>query len=444
MIDLKELLNKTINNKLLYISFLAFASYAYDYFYLFGLTGLRTFIKHVYLLWGIYLVLYMLIKEKLCKDKQILAGLGFVGICVISLLVNVVNKYNIANTLLVLFYLVILFGTMKTIKKEDARSFITKGMKIIIILSFIITMGSFIALLTKQINFRGWPHYGRYSGIYDEPGEAGASALMSIVFSLFMLDNKADRKYKVFLWFNIAIQLLIQYFSDSRTSWLCLILVLLVSSYYYLKNIRNSKFVLPKAVLFTCAMIVGLQFATKPLITWAQGYANAPMPEVIDRDFDASDVIGALDGGTEDLYGEQHSKLYILLDNGSSGRLSIWSSAIDVWKESPIIGKGYKNGGISYVLWEGLSMSHNLIFNLLPMTGIVGTVYFVVYLIWVLLPLLKIKDIAKNHDIFLWTFIGTVLIHSMLEYGIICDFAIITLLFWLVVGYFNNNQSEIN
>lgn len=444
-------------NKYLFVT-IALLLYGFnDLFYAIGLSNVRSVLYLLKSFYGIGLGIYYAYKYCLYKDKRVLLELGFIGICFISSFINNIYLNNVRYMLFLISDFLVMFILFVKGDKDKDRTFFLKIAKLFVVITFAATLLSLVFFVTKHLGFNAY-YPGRFYGLYDMPSEAGCYTLQSIIFSLMLLDNHCFSK--VFNYVNITIQIILFMMSQSRTSYLILICLLFTVFTYHIGKNKKLLGIIFISMVLSLGVTLGISLVADQLNKVAIEYRNAEVSHYV-RDYDAkqlADIIQstaqkssiAYEVSADDvkLVGKDKffkdltsNKWFVLLDRIASKRLSIWMSAVYAWTDKPVLGYGYKNSSITLHLYDGFSNAHSLFFNLLFWVGSVGTLYYLGCLGYLLKPCLRIKAIIKNKDLFLWfTAIG-ILIHGLLEFGVIGDTQVITPLFWCLLGYLNNVYS---
>jgi len=91
-----------------------------------------------------------------------------------------------------------------------------------------------------------------------------------------------------------------------------------------------------------------------------------------------------------------------------SSRTFIWGDALNIIKENLFFGRGsFTNAEISSYILYGTTHAHNIILELLMRTGIIGTVAYLIFMLYPLKPrrhLILLIFILASLFCFLWIF----------------------------------------
>lgn len=236
----------------------------------------------------------------------------------------------------------------------------------------------------------------RLFGVYSSPNVGSLFGFISIVLVVInhflMKAENINKIWKSIYILNIVVQLIFYFLSSSRgtqlvmsTFLLLLIFFCLISNkmsvdFIQLYSLKKRKLIL---VLFLSLLTINLGTAPiKNILGSVPGtVSNFTGLKVGYNYTDKSEVSIIKDGEIKLEHSAEGAEV-------SSGRFKIWSSAIEVWKQKPILGYGniafYKSGKVSGVDEKRMSETakkelkrvtgnmHNDYIQILLMTGIVG------------------------------------------------------------------------
>ncbi|MCI6754454.1 O-antigen ligase family protein [Galactobacillus timonensis] len=105
------------------------------------------------------------------------------------------------------------------------------------------------------------------------------------------------------------------------------------------------------------------------------------------------------------------------LYNLTSERNVIWAAAVDGFRQRPLTGWGWLNGSlIEPITHPSTNNCHNLFFNILLWTGLLGTIPFLLLIVYSLVRILRhLKDIYRSNDAWILVLVLCGFIQCMLD-----------------------------
>lgn len=245
-----------------------------------------------------------------------------------------------------------------------------------------------------------------------------ANTLAGIISIYFLLELfvKSNSKLR---FLNLTIASLSMILTQSKTSWIILLVVLATKFFLSLGYFSKSK----KSIMLFFALvsfIIGLLIVLiyNLILHFAQLIAPAEKEE-----------------------------LFTL-----TGRTYLWKFTIDVWKNNIIFGHGIN-------VWGDLSLksiflnrygwapdtAHNLFIQILGMAGLAGLIGLIVYLIMIIITILKIKK--SNYKLVCFLFFAIILIRSITEVSLTnnitdCNFLLEQTLITILISLFNYHDNS--
>ena len=202
----------------------------------------------------------------------------------------------------------------------------------------------FLSLSGEQLEIwiRDYSHFV-FGGYYRNSNQMGLNAFVSLCLSLYLLEKK--QMPKVFLWLNIAVQLIGIVFSGCRSVFLGLIVFALIFALG-----ASSRKLRRYAGLITLVFGgLGVAATVYKMTMFSQG-------------FGAGDVLNALTGN----------------------RSILWKECVDLFRLRPSFGVGLNNihpaaellDYSTLIRYRTYTNAHNNIINIISMTGITGIIGF--------------------------------------------------------------------
>lgn len=363
--------------------------------------------------WTVLILLNDLRLQRWIKEKTVLALDAFLVICVISYL------YNWPSSLPLLIgqimYCHIFYSIPLFYKKEEFFQELNRFFNIFVITTFFLSLISLVLLVTKMdfvipfftripysdLFFNDGPHaFGganRYHGLYTHAVPGSLECCLSIAASCYLLKGRKINKF--FFSFNLLVQLVMIYLSDTRTAFLYLILFAALLLFDVLRNKVGTK-VAVFSSLCTILVLLGILFLLKR-------------------------------NHFEQVLASLSTDFYRTLDAYSSGRLEIWTTCIQSALRHPLLGDGWYNNTASYNI--GYPFAHNAFVNIFVYTGILGLIAIIVFIGLYIHELCKAKE---KRDTILSAIVLCILLESLFENILIGEMSHIeTGLFWLLLGY---------
>ncbi|MCB5940443.1 O-antigen ligase family protein [bacterium 210820-DFI.6.52] len=424
--------------------------------------------------------------------------LTFVVFSAISIIVNYRNNLvaNIKGFAYSLVLILIIFTDYYGKSKESCEVDFEHYGRFFCILTCItsaISLVMFSVRYTEVFNqYRIGFYLGRLWGVYVSPNAGGITATISIILSLvsvFLLthrDAKLKWVWKIFYFFNIIIEFIYISLTDSYGTFVSCIIGSAVIGFMVSKFILNKKYMFcfwKKALsVFLCTLIF-------PLLCFSllKGVAKVVsyLPSVIYMVQDQNDQsqseneippatasnsnqtkrpiseslssAQAVSQPSESIDKPQSSQLWSVKterqyedDPGGSGRMTLWRVGFRILKQKPVLGVGQanifkyaqqNNSGLDQnVVMRTASGMHNVYMQVAVSNGLTGIVLFLAFFIYGFVDF--VRDVKKRKysisivDILLFGLIALMLANNMVESTIYMCQSGITVMFWLVLGYF--------
>lgn len=404
--------------------------------------------------WTLVLFLFLLWTDRgYYRTKEYLLMALFCGSYLITILLNIQRHF--INELLILGYTVSLYFMMtycdSKARPEEIRKELTYLMYAMVIVSFVfavINLGIYFYSYPGTKHVSGGSFFygisgGQLGGIYN-PNTGGTINYISAVFT-FLLLKKAGRE-KIFLILNLFVQFWCFSLVQSRGAWVS---VLAFAVLYFLfvwkkPSLGRIKELGCKALL----LVVCVAILTSSSKLLRNGTAR---------------VAEALHSESSSETGNDHVDIPIdrnPSNEGTSdfttGRTGLWKIGLEEYRKAPVFGIGYRS--IDDALKDKLSEYdygnsargglHNIYLTVLVSSGVVGFVLFAALIVFLMLKVLKIyrsKQIPTSVK-YLATCIPAWLIGDLVESRIALSLSLMSVLFWIMVGYvlYFSKESEKN
>lgn len=401
--------------------------------------------------WACVLFIYELIHKQIIYPRNHLLFIFIYGalllVATLSNSISSKNSYIMVTVQLIIF--VFIFG-----KKKDTNLKMIKDelRDIIPFTSILVFCASFISLLTYFFNIydtrNGW--YiglvnGRLFGIYFNCNPASFLCIMVILMSLYALKNKF--KFRMLYIVNIVVQLLYVILTGTRAALIILIISVLCILYY--KVFRKKEMSYVKMVLISVGIcfvfLFGASFIQKVLsiIPKLQGAVFEDSGRFqLDKVFEIMRLI--YHGNTTNL-----KKAMILIDEISSGRLTLFKTSIKIWQSSPFSGIGaYNFREMMLMLPEyqnvsvGMQMlhTHNVFVETLVTAGIMGICAFGIFFMKSCFVIRDVFIKYKNSDSYFIILLFVLIVLSdfiggFFDFGVFYNYSLSSTLSWLFLGY---------
>lgn len=396
------------------------------------------------LVWGAVLLAIFLIKNYRVYLENKLAMVLFL-FCVANGITILVNwRVKLSSNIFSFGYLttsLLLVFNMFWQKEEEE---IEKKVKIFSWMNVIMpliyaTVALITFLLSIEVRYE-LPNGYQYLGMFENrlwglfnPNTGGMMAVISMAFSLYLIEKSAQKKKLLIV--NIVIQYLYLILTQSRSAYgafifLCLIVIGFVwvkRENIFTKEIKIcAKSILKAVVIFVCIL------ALSPIVK----HTIVLIPDTVSSlqgEEEKTEIVR-----TEEFFEEEDA------NSVSNGRVEIWKAGLKVWKTSPIVGVGNNciyeyakrdlDKGTAQALHNG--GLHNVYVTTLVASGIVGLGILAVFLIMVFIRFAKALFLKQETSTFiLMGLCGGILISDLMESRILYANSSVHYIFWMTMAY---------
>lgn len=428
-------------------------------------------ITYLIVIWAFFLFVYH--RNKILDNirKYYLPLFLFTGSYFITSLLNL--KYSFVDNIQLIIWEFIQFFLMTCFSSnmKDNKEEIKDLMKLFIMYTFIFSLGSLI-MFWLNINgiaiesgsgeeFRYGYRNGRLFGLYGSPNYGALFSVISIVFSVCILNK--NRMY--FGYINIIIQFLYLILSESRTGKVCFFLgAILICLWKYC----NSKRLVTNRVLLN-GILAGIFFYLMLLLCFEPikkvNFMICNKIEIFQQNTERNSVVfvnntktNLIQIANDSLYtgkvntpvNIQNSRDDLSHADISNGRISIWINAIKTFFISkPFFGVtqlGYMEYGAerfpdSYIIKNNKFSLHNDFITILTCSGMLGLgilgVFFLTYLRNIKIFIKRIL-FYKGNCMIDWTICTVLLMFLVTMFfsdAVILNITTESLMFWSFTGY---------
>jgi len=258
--------------------------------------------------------------------------------------------------------------------------------------------------------------------------------------------NTNKKKYKVFNILNIIIQFIYIVLSESRGTLLACIILLFIGVLYFLNSKEYMKEKINN-IVFRLSIYLLIGIAACAILYMANNltlkiFSNIPKQLTqIDNNNQSTN-----ESSTDVI--DMQRKDIIENNDISNLRFSIWSSAFDMFKTSPIFGTSPRNilayakdiDPNTFIAMREYTSMHNTYIEILVFTGVLGSSFIFIFFIKTFINMfIYYKNTKfKSDNIFLnyiALIIISILIYSMFEAEIVFADSPSSLIFWIFLSY---------
>ena len=347
-------------------------------------------------LWTIGLSVHDLLKHQIPKKIPVLFQIWIFAAGLISLVFQTKGRgIDQINTLIVFATLGYIFFTLPffTTKKEFDRlvSFLAlNGAAVLFLMNAasLIVLGlhglrspSVSSLYDSMIVMRG--DQLRFFGYHQYPTLAGFNSMLAMILGFIYVSRHRKPVWYVFQAINCAFALVMIYLSHARGAmlgaaviFLALVVLLAAKKVGGKKTLRLFGFIVIAAIVLVLVVF-------------------------------HSRIFGAFA-----YYADSNS-----LSSLTSGRSLIWQTAVEGFRQRPLIGWGWINGSlIEPITKPSTNNCHNLFFNILLWTGLLGTIPYLLLIVFSIVTIIRhLREIYRNGDAWLLVLVICGFIQSMLD-----------------------------
>lgn len=401
--------------------------------------------------YALLITIYDLVRGELLYIKNHLLVIGMYG--VLLLMATYLNtEYCTTDSLLIsgmqLIIFILIFAqpksmTLKQMKKELQLLIPTSS--ILVGTASLISLGMYFLNISGSRN--GW-YIGlvgdRLFGVYFNCNPAAFLAIIVILMSLVAIKNHYP--CRILYLINIVIQLTYVVLTQCRAATITLAVICTAVLYYLFFKSKEMSYT--KRILLNTGICLGLIFSTTVindvafLIPKLQGAKVEETESRFQLDKVKDIVTLTLSGEVKNI-----PTIIDLVDDVSSGRITLAKGSAKVWKQSPIqgVGAGHFREMLVDVTgrdnWgQQIVHSHNIFIEALVTSGIMGLLLFIIFFIKSIFVsrdvLMKYKHKKSYYIVLLFTMIYTSeCIGGFFDFGVFYVYSLSAPLAWLFLGY---------
>ncbi|MBO0473565.1 O-antigen ligase family protein [Enterococcus ureasiticus] len=283
----------------------------------------------------------------------------------------------------------------------------------------------------------------RLYGVFVDPNYSATISVVAICFSLHLFKEAKAKLYKGFLITSVILEFFFVVLSGSRTASIEIMAITIIWVFFYFYYAKRTTALFKRLVYsagFSVIAIVAL-FLTMEVTQRVSLVSAEAVSKVIVIKNENKDNI-SLDrpdtGEDSDI---------------SNSRFKLWNSAIEIFESKPIIGTSPK--GILPYAQEHLPNTwiskkeqtpHNFVFFLLATTGLLGTIPFIIFVLYnafkTLWTLFKMNTSNYTEYLYQSLIVVTILISACLITDIVLVNRLGAMIFFLYIGRLNSKKEK--
>lgn len=406
---------------------------------------------------GIFVVIDLLSEKKIFKAQDIIFLALFFASCTISCLIRINygwsdNLKSLMSIALSLFFLYPCSVVMNKDKFEDIVVLIQKITVISWMVFSLISIYTFVIQYSNIFYIHGTRILlgcieNRLFGIFSDPNYASVVSIISMIFSVAILNYKNQGSFiRIISIINIITQFIYIVLGASRTGEVCLLVVIFISGFVYSYKFNNNKKIIALIVRIlvlacTCLAVHFLIEYTRIILSYIPSLVG------ISCSGNSSLSIGLYQISMERPDVAENSDI-------SNLRFRIWGSAMDIFKTTWLFGASPRNAlkyakdviPDAFIVQRGYD-AHNFYVATLFYTGVMGAVFLGIFLIKNALSIIRYylaKNFCVNDSLFNSAVISVICIavSGMFLSEILFITTVGSFLFWMFMGYIVNTIKE--
>lgn len=410
--------------------------------------------------YGLMILVYQLFQGELLYSKNHLLLMGLYSF--LLLIATYMNKSYSTNqsyliALMQILIILLIFGQPKSMSLKQLKE---EWQMIIPLTSVLVGVASLVSLGMYFLNIsgarNGW-YIGlvgsRLFGVYFNCNPASFLAIIVVLMSLIAIKNHYRGEF--FYYINIAIQLSYIVLTQCRAAIIILAVIATAILYYhFFRSKEMSTF--KKAILNigTCICILFSSLIINKVAFIIPQLQGAMVSESSRFQFDDLKEIAvlAMSGDVRNI-----PKIIDLVDDVSSGRVTLAKNSIKVWKTNPIQGIGAGNfremlTDITNEEWGAQILhTHNVFMEAFVTNGIFGLSLFCLFCLKTLFTtrdiLIKYRN-KRSYFIILLMMMMVVseFIGGFFDFGVFYVYSLSATLAWMFLGYLYwlNDQPDLS
>lgn len=385
------------------------------------------------------------------REKPSLLLLIFTAVLIISSFANGSSEL-MANFKLIIWEVLFFFVVYELGKKNRKELFqlVEKVLVFTWLILVIISLGMFFVQF-KYTAPLDKLYYGirmgfvenRLYGVFVDPNYAATISVVAICFSLHLFKEAKGKLYRGLLIASILLEFFFVVLSGSRTAMVEIMAITVVAVFFYCYyNKRTMALVkrLAYSVAITMVAVIGLYFTMEVTQKVSVVSAKAVSKVIVVKSNDKESIsLDRPDTGED--------------SDVSNSRFKLWKSAFEIFESTPILGTSPK-GILPYAqknlpnTWisQKEQTPHNFLFFLLATTGLLGTIPFILFILYnvfkALITLFKMNTSNYTDYLFQSLIVLTILISACLITDIVLVNRLGAMLFFLYIGRLNSKNEK--
>ncbi len=304
--------------------------------------------------------------------------------------------------------------------------------------------GEAVTTADSELILRGL-QWERLWGVYTDPNYGAVLSVIAIFLALYYF-FRSKMGLRILYVIGVLLNVLYVIFSDSRTAKVALCICAAVFIVFVCSRQRVWKRARRAVVSVLAFCLAAAVFVSCDHFLRAE--CNVKLQKLVDSE-NAKKSTGS---GTK-----RPTRAQNISQDVSNGRLSIWQSALEVWKESPMVGTGY-NSVVpfaeeqvpdTYIVNNGdtpyMSL-HNAYLNVLVYQGIVGFVLMAAFAAVVARRVIVARKIMAQGDAFYFATLVIVIlaagIAAFFLAEIVYTISPVAVILWTFLGYLTHAVSD--
>ncbi|WP_099205207.1 O-antigen ligase family protein [Scatolibacter rhodanostii] len=439
--------------------------------------GISGQLLKVFLLWGLVVTAVTAFRDRtIHKSKFYLSLFVFLGASLIGVVAN--YSQNFSRNLIDWFYLIVFLFLFMYVSPDQSKEKIKEELSVLssvfIFLSFLFSFLSFLIFMTNvemTYTVDGRDYWigvfeNRLFGIFGNPNTGALISFLSIVASFVILTlsqknkslsaTKEKSPFEKFTIFNILLQFIVLYLSNSRSVMVALIVFVLVFLFFYgihyLVHTIQKKRVKVLSMMLILLLGASTVVGSERIIKTGVSYLPAGLAYV-QESLNLKSLTNILDPEEKKQFKPVETDREYLTEDVSNGRFVIWTAGFKVASQNIMTGVG--NANVLEEVKPHLSKQflratpkmasnmHNIYLQILVSGGILPLLAFIGFFLLVILTGFQFlwKKRATKQDFLLPSILFSLLASLMVEnlfdsllVGFM--FLFVVFIFWTYLGYF--------
>jgi O-antigen ligase len=357
----------------------------------------------------------------------------------------------VANFKLIIWQALFFFVVYEIGKKNEGHLFrlVEKLLVFVWFLLIVISLGMFFVQFSYTAPLDKL-YYGirmgfvenRLYGVFVDPNYGATISVVALCFSFHLFQQAKNKLYKAFLIISMLFEFMYVVLSGSRTAFIEVMAIALAGTFFYLYYLqRNQSLVKRVTYSFIAGIIVvaGIYLAMNLTQKVSVASANAVEKIVVIKKDESKVSLERKDVGEN--------------ADVSNSRFKLWRSAFEIFESTPLVGTAPKNM-VPYAqehlpkTWiaEKEQTPHNFVFYLLATTGLIGTIPFVLFIVFsmikTLLHLFEIDIVEYKEYLYQSLIVLTILISACLITDVVLVNKLGSMLFFLYLGNLKSKNEQ--